>query len=285
LFALAFTAVAILGSGPARAQNVADATLELTFTLTDVTITDTLTANTRSAVFETTTQVGDVIFEDIGPNGSIFSGPAPENSPGSIGSGSASESVLLNGLDPFVDDVDQDSFGIGDSLVSLMNASASAETPGSVFFGQVNSENVLYFSVFGAETDRYTFFFDYTAVLTGSLDSSPLGGLTLGFGDGDEVRGLAETPLAGPPNEFTVQLDYFHLGDANDSSTLMPLDETTSGSFEVAFDPGDDSLSITFLSSLVVNAGVTPVPEPASLSFCVLGALALVASRRRKSVA
>jgi len=112
---------------------------------------------------------GNVIVEDIGPNGSTFSGDSPSNPPGSVGTASASENVVLNGLDPFVDDYDRDSFGIGDNLVSTMTASASAQTPESVFCGQVNSEYVLYFSVFGDETDRYTFFFDYSAELIGSL--------------------------------------------------------------------------------------------------------------------
>lgn len=230
--AIGLATVAILiATSAAQAQNTADATLELTITLTGVTITDTNTGNSTSATFETTSEAGDLIFEDIGPNGSTFMGESPNNPPDSVGTASASESVLLNGLDPFVDDYDQDSFGIGDSLVSTMTASASAETPGSVFFGQVASENVLYFSVFGTETDQYTFHFDYSAALSGSLDSSSLPGATLASGDGDEVSGLAESTLAGPPNDFVVAADYFSLGTFNNANTLIPLNEMASSSF------------------------------------------------------
>ena len=282
VLAITLASVAILGASiAAQAQNTANATLELTFTLTDVTITDTTTGNTISATFDTTSEAGDVIFEDIGPNGSTYTGESPSNPPGSVGSASAAESVLLNGLDPFVDDYDQDSFGIGDSLVSTMTASASAQTPGSVFFGQVASENVLSFSVFGSETDRFKFHFDYSAVLTGSLDSSSLPGVTLAFGDGDEVSGSADYTLAGPPNDFIVNANYFDLGTFNNSNTLLPLNEMTSGSFEVAFNPGDDVLSVNFLSSLVVNAGVELVPEPTSLGLLILALPLQLAIRRR----
>ena len=277
---ICYLAVVIVGTSfETQAQNTADATLELTFTLTDVTITDTLTGNTSPATFETTTQAGDLMFEDIGPNGNTFAGGSSNNPPGSVGSASASEDILLNGLDPFVDDYDQDSFGIGDSLVSTMNASASAETPGSVFFGQVSSENQLYFSVFGDDTDSYTFFFDYSAALTGTLDSSSLPGATLAIGDGDEVSGLADTTVAGPSNEFVVLTDYFNLSLFNSSNVAVPIDQSDSGSFEVAFDPGDNDLSITFLSTLVVNARVDEVPEPTTGTLVLM--LFCLARRRR----
>jgi len=75
-------------SAQVRAQNFADATLELSLTLTDVTITDTLTGSTGSAIFETSSEPGDLIFEDIGPNGFAVSGGSQANPPGSIGSAS-----------------------------------------------------------------------------------------------------------------------------------------------------------------------------------------------------
>ena len=53
------------------------------------------------------------------------------------------------------------------------------------------------------------------------------------------------------------------------------MSDSGSGSFEVAFDPGDNNLSINFLSGLVVNATVM-VPEPAGLSLLALGTLALL---------
>jgi hypothetical protein len=283
VFVVGLASAAWLGATlSAQAQNTADATLELTITLTGVTITDAI-GNTTQALFETSSEAGDLRFEDIGPNGSTFTGESPNNPPGSVGTASASETVLLNGLDPFDDNVDinQDSFGIGDSLVSTMTASASAQTPGSVFFGQVESESVLFFSVFGDETDRYTFHFDYSAVLTGSLDSSALPGATLAFGDGDEVSGSADTTVAGPPNDFVVEADFFHLGMFNGGNTLVPLNEMASGSFDVAFNPGDDGLSITFRSGLVVNAGVEEVPEPTSLALLMLATSLPLAIRRR----
>lgn len=244
------------GSLAARAQNTADATLELTFTLTNVTITDTVANTSRVATFETSNEVGDLLFEDIGPNSSTFDGGSPNNPPGSVGSAFASEQVSLNGLDPFVDFYDQDSFGIGDSLVLTMNVSASAETPGSVFFAQVAGDNTLFFSVFGSETDQFTFSFDYSAVLTGSLDSSFLPGTTLVTSSGDEVSGLADSTVSGPPNSFLVEFDYFQLNEFNSTDMFESVDRMASGSFDVAFDPGDDQLSITFLSSLLVNARV-----------------------------
>ncbi|WP_425397399.1 hypothetical protein [Aeoliella sp.] len=274
--------LSLCSSFAAQAQNTADATLELTFTLTGVTITDTLTNNTSPATFETSTEVGDLVFEDIGPNGSTFTGESPSNPPGSIGSASASEEVLLNGLDPFVDDYDLDSFGIGDSLVTTMNASASAQTPGSVFFGQVSSENILYFSVFGAETDLYTFSFDYSAVFTGTLDSTWMPGITLAIGDGDSVIGAADSTIAGPSSEFVVASNYFSLSEFNDSNAVVPLNEMTSGSFDVAFGPGDDGLSISFLSSLVVNAGVAEVPEPSTCALALGFAVVCLAGVGRK---
>jgi hypothetical protein len=281
-FGIPFAAFAIAITSAATAAPItADATLELTFTLTDVTITDTLTGATSSATFETSTEAGDLRFEDIGPNGGTFTGEDPANPPGSVGAATASESILLNGLDPFVDDYDQDSFGIGDSLVTTMSAFATAETPGSVFFGQVNSDNTLYFSVFGVETDRYTFHFDYSAVLTGSLDSTALPGVTLVLADGNEVSGAADTTLAGPPNEFVVAMDYFSLDTFNGSGILLPLDEMDSGSFEVAFDAGDDNLRITFLSQLLVNARPEAIPEPASLGMLLLAMFFPLAARRR----
>lgn len=280
VLAVSVALVVLLGmSAAALAQNTADATLQLTFTLTDVTITDEFDTTT-SVTFETSSESGDVRFEDIGPNSGTFTGESPNNPPNSVGSASASEEVSLNGLDPFEDDYDLDSFGIGDSLVLTMHAFASAETPGSVFFGQVSSENVLYFSVFGLETDRYTFYFDWSAVLTGTLDSSWMPGSTLAIGEGDEVNGHADYTESSIENDFVVETDYFDLSQFNNSGLLLPLNEMDSGSFQVAFDPGDDGLSITFLAGLVVNAGVE-VPEPAS---CVLLGLALlypVSMRRR----
>ena len=255
-------ATAVTASPSAAVPITADATLELTITLTGVTITDTLTNNSSPAVFETSEQVGDLLFEDVGPNGSTFGGGSSNNPPGSVGSGSGMETVLLNGLDVFVDPYDQDSFGIGDSLVTTMEASASAETPDSVYFGQVNSENTLFFSPFGSETDQYTFSFDYSASLTGTLDSTALAGTTLAFADGDEVTGEGEDFDTGEPESFLVLSTYFSLGSGNSSSSAVNLNETATGSFDVAFDPGDSAMSITFASSLVVNARVDPVAQP-----------------------
>lgn len=267
----------------AHGQITAEATLEVTFTLTGVTITDTLTNNTYPATFETTSDVGDLIFEDIGPNTSTFDGGTTTNPPGSVGSGNASEDVSLNGLDPFVDFYDQDSFGIGDSLVLTMNASASAETPGSVFLGQVASENILYFSVFTADTDQFTFSFDYSVVLSGALDSSAVPGTTLVVSSGDEVKGLAESTVVGPPNSFLVASNYFDLSEFNSTSGLVSVDEIASGSFDVTFDPGDDQLSISFLSTLVVNARADAVPEPTSCSLLLgLAACCLARGGRRR---
>lgn len=262
---IGLAAFAILKAAEAaHGQNSANAKLELTFTLTAVEITDTLTGNSMPATFETSTGVGDIVFEDIGPNGNTYTGGSPSNPIGSIGSGTAEEKVLLNGLDPFVDDYDLDSFGIGDSLVSTMTVSATATTPGSVFFGQVSSDNTLYFSTYGSDTDRFTFYFDYTAVITGNLDSSWMPGVTLGFGDGDEVNATADTTLAGPPSSFVVASNYFDIGYYNTSNTAVPLNDATSGSLVVEFAPGDNSLRITFLSNLVVNAEVASIPEPSS---------------------
>lgn len=270
----------------ASAANTADAQLVLTFTLDDVIITDTLTNHSTSATFETSSEVGDLIFEDIGPNSWAPSGGAPANPVGSIGSASSSESVLFNGLDPFIDDYDQDSFGIGDSVVLTMNVSASATTPGSIFFAQVASDIVLYFGVYGEETDQYTFRFTYDAQLTGTLDNTSLPGNVLAFGEGFNVNGHADSTVAGPPNDFEVfdalpDESYFFLGAFNAPNTFLPLNESDTNTFDVVFDPGDSSLSINFLSGLLVNATVE-VPEPTSLGLLLIGGLPLLKRRHTR---
>ncbi len=275
----AVSALVLSAALTAHGQIIADATLEVTYTLTDVTITDEF-GNSFPATFETTNEVGDLIFEDIGPNSSTFAGEAGDNPPGSVGSASASEDVSLNGLDPFVDFYDQDSFGIGDSLVLTMNAFASAETPDSVFFAQVDSENTLFFSQFLNPTDQLTFSFDYSAEITGTLDSSALPGTSLVVTEDSEVIGYADVTEAGPPNSFLAAMDLFDFTEFNDSG-VVPLMDLVTGSFDVAFDPGDDLLEITFLSRLVVNARVDPIPEPAAGTL-VLGFAACFLARRRQ---
>lgn len=260
---LAFLLTTTLVASPAAAApNTADATLELTVTLTGVTIFDTISGTSFPATIETSEEPGDVLFEDAGPNGFTADGGSSNNPPGSVGSSGTSETVLLNGIDLDEGEYDMDSFGIGDSLVTTMEVSATAETPGSVFFGQVNSENTLFFSHFGADTDQFTFSFDYSASLTGTLDSTAQPGVASVFATGDEVTGEAEDTLAGPPNSFLAASDFFSFASFNDDNAIESLDELASGSFDVTFDAGDNTLSITFASSLVVNARVEDVLTP-----------------------
>lgn len=280
VFGLA-VAMSLFASASAKAQNTADATLELTIRLDRITKTDTLTNSTTDAILENSSEVGDLIFEDFGPNGSVAFGGSPTNPVGSVGAATASEAILVNGLDPFIDDITEDTFGIGDSFVSTMTVTSSAMTPGSVFFGQVNSENSLFFSSFLDETDRFTFHFEWAAVLTGDLDNS-LDGISLAFGDGTDVTALADSTVSGTPNEFLVASDFFNLGTAWGVDGLLQVSEIDSGSFDVAFDAGDSDLQISFRSGLIVNARVAAVPEPASGSL-VLAMLVPLAIRRRRS--
>ncbi|QDT69670.1 hypothetical protein MalM25_26090 [Planctomycetes bacterium MalM25] len=262
LFLGLLPAIALIAAPAAAAPNTADATLELTITLTGVTITDTVSGTSFPAVFETSNEVGDLLFEDAGPNGFTADGGSSNNPPGSVGSGGASETVLLNGIDLDEGEYDMDSFGIGDSLVTTMEVSATAETPGSVFFAQVNSENTLWFSHFGADTDQFTFSFDYSATLTGSLDTTGSPGVTSVTVDDAEVIGGAEDTLSGSSISFLAASDFASFASFNDDNTVENLDELASGTFDVAFDAGDNALSITFASSLVVNAGVEDVLTP-----------------------
>lgn len=280
-----------LVTAAAHAAITADADLVLTFTLTDVVITDTLTDTSESAIFETSQEVGDVIFEDVGPNGGALAKGADTNPANSIGSASATETVSLNGLDVFEDDYDMDSFGIGDSVVITLNTFASATTPGSVFFGQAGGGLVLdtpalelYFSILGEETDQYSFFFDYEAEFSGTLDGTALPGTTLAFAEGLSVQGRAGSTLDGPESLFDVfdepDLPYFNLGAVNHDQAIEPFNEQASGSFEVAFNPGDNDLGVLLDYSLIVNARVD-VPEPSSLGLLALGSL--VSLRRRRN--
>ena len=257
--------------------NTADAQLVLTFTL------DQVLLNGSAAQFETSDQAGDILFEDVGPNGNTSNGGRSGNPPGSIGGGSASISYSLNGIDPFVGNYDQDSFGIGDSLVMTMNASASATTPGSLFFAQVTDEATLYFSTFGGPTDQFTFQFSYDAELTGTLDNTAFpGDVALALAQGNAIFAEVESPESGPGYSFDVfsgdDPPYFQFFDINSAGTQQNLNDTTNGSFDVVFAPGDNGLSITFDTNLVVNAEV--IPEPGSLALLGLGGL-LIARRRR----
>ena len=280
------TLVVPVFSSKAEAQNTADATLELTYTLTNVTITDTLTNTTNQAVFQTTAGGGggDLLFEDFGPNGSTIGAGSSMNPVGSVGSTAANETILVNGLDPFDDDIDinEDSFGIGDSIVLTLGVSASAETPGSVFFAQVNSDNTLFFQSFGDPTEQLEFFFDYSAVLTGTLDSSPLPGTAIAVADNSEVSSTSRDFDTGDSNTVVVATDLFLFGVLSDDSLSVPLNDSASGNFAIAFGPGDSDLTIDFQSELVVNARVNAVPEPNSLALALLLPLSLARRKRRQ---
>ncbi|XAL99877.1 PEP-CTERM sorting domain-containing protein [Phycisphaeraceae bacterium D3-23] len=246
--------------------NAADARLQLTFTLDDVIYTDTATNEMRSAVFETSSEVGDLQFEDFGPNTNTFMGGGPSNPPGSVGFGSASEMQLVNGLDPFVDDIDMDAFGIGDSFMLTMDAFATVSTPGAVFFGQVASDAELFFTSFSDTSVAFTFEFSYEAELTGSLDTTFLPGSTSVFGEGLNVNGRAVDDASGNEYMFEVfdavpDTPYFDFVEFHSADSVLPLGDSASGSFSVAFNPGDSDLSINFLSGLTVNARIDDVTE------------------------
>lgn len=264
-------------SCPAAAANTADAQLVLTITLDDVLM------NGSSATFDTSFETGNIGFSDIGPNGFTLADGFSNNPPGSVGSANAAISYSLNGLDPFVDDYDMDSFGIGDSVVVTMNASASATTPGSIFFAQVSEQLTLSFESFASDTDQFTFYFSWEAHLTGNLDNTSAPGSVLALADGLDVGGEVQSPAFGNPYDFLVwdsdvEGPYFSLGQFNASMTADTLDEMDSGTFEVEFNPGDYDMAINFYSDLVVNATVE-VPEPSSLALLGLGGL--IAARRR----
>lgn len=275
---VAVCALALGAAHQASGQNTADATLVLTITLDDVLLTDEV-GNSSSATFENSTNpVGDLLFEDIGSGGGTTGGAASFSPPGSIGTHSASQITLLNGLDPEIDDIDNDSFDIGDSLVATLTTSASATTPGSRFFAQANSENILSFSSYLDPADKLTFLFSYTAELMGTLDNSYAPGVSLALSTDNTVDAHVDSPDVGPPYDFNVATDHFQFFPINFGDSVLPVSESTSGSFQVEFAPGDYGLSITFASSLVVNAEVEAVPEPSTLW---LASLALLPWRRR----
>lgn len=263
---------------PAAAANTADAQLVLTITLDDVLM------NGSSATFDTSSEAGNIGFSDIGPNGYTIADGFSTNPPGSVGSANADISYSLNGIDPFEDDYDMDSFGIGDSVVVTMNASASATTPGSIFYGQVNDQLTLYFESFASDTDQFTFSFSWEAHLTGNLDNTSAPGSVLALADGLDVGGEVQSPAFGNSYDFLVwdsdaDGPYFSLGQFNPSMTADTLDEMANGTFEVEFNPGDYDMTINFYSDLVVNATVD-VPEPSSLALLALGGLCLARRRR-----
>lgn len=286
LFSQFVPAVAVcLTVGTAQAQNTADATLELTVTLTDVTITDEFD-NTRQAVFENTfNTVGDLTLDDFGPNGSVGTGERPGNPPGSVGSAFAEEVILLDGLDPFDNSFTLDEFDIGSSFTSTMDVATSATTPGSLFFAQVDSENTFFFSGFTGPNESFTFFFDFTVELTGMLNGTFAPGRTLATSSGDSVEGFVDsTGATGDSIGFLADAFFFDLAEFNEDQVLVPLNDQASGSFEVAFEPGDSGLSISIFSGITANAEVA-IPEPASLALVGIGATLLVGRGRRTPAA
>ena len=263
---------ACLTAAPVRAEeNFADVQVKITFTLTDILITNTDTNATRQA------QVGlDYDLNNFGINSLEFAGEAGTNPPASVGDANASETVIAAGVDAFHDDVL--SFDPGDTIEITMDVFSAATTPGSTFFAQIDSDISLGYTLYdGGFNEQFSFFFDYEATIIGTLDTA-LPGQTLAFGEGNNIRiseGFADAYEVFPFDP------YFELGQFNFAG-LLALDDATAEPFVIDIASGVEDVQIQFLSRSLVNATVA-IPEPATASLLVAGMMLMLSARRRRA--
>ncbi|MEO1236082.1 MAG: PEP-CTERM sorting domain-containing protein [Planctomycetota bacterium] len=285
----AVLAVAAAVAGPAAGSVVTPASLmegelRLTLTLESVTVQNTQTQSRPAAV-----PSADFSLNAVSIDGVLTDGGDPANPAGSVGGGTAGRSVTVNGAEVPGSGGTGFSLGVGDAFVLVLTASASAETPGSVFFGSATGGVGLGFvnnidELEDPEEQAFTYSFGYTAELIGAAAG--------GFGPdamadlravGLEVGAVASDPDGSAVVSVVSAIDFFTLeGDGTDGG-VAGIRESASGRVDVVLEAGDVDPLITFRADLLARAGV-PVPEPsaAALLAAALGGGWVLAGRRRR---
>lgn len=264
----------------ARADVTADAQLVLTITVNDVFLIEPDDTGISALDF-------DIEISGVGVNTSLFGGGSPSNAPGALGTHSESEVVLFNGADVSAGDFNAFEVGLfpGDTIVITQNVEATATSPDSLFFSQVTSEISLSFDSFGGDDQRFLFDFDVAADLTGNFDLT-MPGSALALAQGDEILAVAESTVTGDPVDFILfsgELDNYYdifeltstLGSTSLNQSSTPLN------IPVEFSPGDNQHTITFFSSLLVNASTDAIPEPSSSLLLISSCLTLGTACRK----
>ncbi len=133
------------------------------------------------------------------------------------------------------------------------------------------------------DTERFLYEFTVQATLTGDFELT-MPGSGLAIAEGEEILAFSDTTLSGDSGEFGLfsdeNDDYYNFFESTTQPGTTPFSATGSSVLiPVEFSNGDEFNTITFHSSLLVNA-VTDIPEPGT--GLLLAALSLIAIARRR---
>lgn len=242
----------LLVSAPASATSTASATLVFTLDFQGAFFTDTLIG----AVDGTDYQL-DPLFNWV---------DSPPQSNTGVGSAAITGNIMVNGSPlktniPLQED---------DQIIFTISGNASATGPGSDYSAFYENNAQIYGTLNSFVEDSLTFVFDWSAVLTTTLDSEPIDGDAFAFSDGSGAGGV----LWGSPTGFAF-------GDGADGIPTMPGDNA-SGQIQIVVNfLNNPDFNVSLNHSLRVRAVGGAIPEPSTALLLGLGSLGLLGFARR----